>query len=383
MRVLIVLAAVLVGCDSPVLEGPNFPADELPWVAAGYGEPVPPILVRERVILIGDAGLYLDRDPTLTALGQWAGEVAGSTVLFLGDNIYDNGLTEAERVEAERIISQQLASTPELKVFIPGNHDWGMDPARQNVEAILNQQEYIDAWPEGNSRFLPRDGCLGPGTLVLSPSAQPAPAVVLVLLDPTPFLTPRLQEFCPQLQGEDAHFQALAAMLAEHAEDHVIVASHYPMLTGGPHGGLSYGAIGDAIISFYGWMYGGLGNTYEPAYADWIEKTAAVLRKHPPLIVAAGHDHNLQVLQAGDVAGLHVVSGAGAPERVTTVTSLPGSIFAHAAPGFVVLDFGQREGVETVVLRVVENGFDAPVFEMLVPLRSPATAPTAAPDWSP
>ena len=78
--------------------------------------------------------------------------------------------------------------------------------------------------------------------------------------------------------------------------------------------------------------------------------------------------HNLQVLQAGDVAGLHVVSGAGAPERVSTVTNLPDSIFAHAAPGFVVLDFGQRDGLETVILRVVENGFDRPVFEMNIPL---------------
>jgi hypothetical protein len=326
------------------------------------------MLVRERVILIGDAGLYLDRDPTLAALGQWAGEVAGSTVLFLGDNIYDNGLTEEERVEAERIISQQLAATAELKVFIPGNHDWGMDPAQQNVAAILNQQGFIDAWPEGNTRFLPRDGCLGPGTLVLSPSAQAAPAVVLVLLDPTPFLTPRLNEVCPQLQGEDAHFRALATVLAEHADDHVIVASHYPMLTGGPHGGLSYGAIGDAIVGVYALMYGGLGNTYEPNYADWIAKAEAVFRKNPPLIYAAGHDHNLQVLQAGDVAGLHVVSGAGAPARVSTVTNLPDSIFAHAAPGFVVLDFGQRDGLETVILRVVENGFDAPVFEMNIPL---------------
>jgi hypothetical protein len=369
LRLIILLAAALVGCGSPVLEGANFPAQEPPWIAGDYKAAVPPIPVRERLILIGDAGLYLEGDPTLAALGQWAGEVSGSTVLFLGDNIYDNGLTEKERVEAERIISQQLASTPALKVFIPGNHDWGMDPAQQNVAAILNQQGYIDDWLEGNTRFLPRDGCLGPSTLVVSSSADAVPAVVLVLLDPTPLLTPRLQEVCPQVQGEEAHFQALAAVLAKHADDHVIVASHYPMLTGGPHGGLSYGAIGDAIVSVYALRYGGLGNTYEPGYAAWIEKVEAVFRKNPPLIYAAGHDHNLQVLQGGDVAGLHVVSGAGAPERVSTVTNLPDSIFAHAAPGFVVLDFGQQDGVETAILRVIENGFEVPVFEMLVPLQ--------------
>ena len=369
MRTTLLLAVILAGCEAPVLEGPNFPAQGPPFVATSYGEPVAAIDVRERVILIGDTGLYLDDDPTLTALGQWAGAVTGSTVVFLGDNIYDNGLTEAERIDAEHIISQQLAATPELKVFIPGNHDWGMDPAEQNVEAILNQQGFIDDWPQGNSRFLPRDGCMGPSTLVVSAADKIAPAVVLVLLDPTPFLTPRLHAYCPQDQGEAAHLQALSSVLAEHADDHVIVASHYPLLTGGPHGGLGYGFIGDLVVGVYRWMLGSLGNTYEPAYAAWIEKAEAVLRENPPLIYAAGHDHNLQVLEAGDVAGLHVVSGAGAPERVSTVTNLAGTIFAHAAPGFVVLDFGSNGGVETAILRVVENGMSAPVFEMQVPLQ--------------
>ena len=368
MRIILLLVTILAGCEAPVLEGPNFPAQEQPFVAASYDGVVAAMDVRERVILIGDAGLYLDDDPTLAALGQWASEVTGSTVLFLGDNIYDNGLTETERIDAERILSQQLAATPELKVFIPGNHDWGMDPDEQNVEAILNQQAFIDEWPQGNSRFLPRDGCMGPSTLVVSAADTIAPAVVLVLLDPTPFLTPRLHDDCPQNQGEAAHLKALSAVLAEHADDHVIVASHYPLLTGGPHGGLSYGVIGDFLVGIYGWMLGSLGNTYEPAYAAWIEKTEAVFREHPPLIYAAGHDHSLQVLEAGDVAGLHVVSGAGAPERVTTVTNLPGTIFAHAAPGFMVLDFGSNDGVATAILRIVENGRSAPIFEMQLPL---------------
>ena len=59
-----------------------------------------------------------------------------------------------------------------------------------------------------------------------------------------------------------------------------------------------------------------------------------------------------------------MVSGAGAPERVSTVTNLPGSIFAHAAPGFMVVDFGQLDGQSEIVLRVVENGADDAIFEM-------------------
>jgi hypothetical protein len=364
MRHLLPLVVFLSACADPVLQGPNFPSEQSPWIAGDAVVQVPTFEVRERLVLIGDAGLYLEDDPTLAALGRWSDTGVPGTVLFLGDNIYDDGLVEKERKKSETIISQQLGATNTLKVFIPGNHDWGMDPAKQNIEAILNQQSFIDRWPDGNARWLPRDGCLGPSTLVLSDAAREAPQVVLVLLDPTPFLTPRLRADCPQAQTEDEHFAALAAVLAQYQNDYVIVASHYPLLTGGPHGGLSYGGIGDMIISFIGWIYGGLGNTYEPAYAAWIARAEAVFRVNPPLVYAAGHDHSLQVLEAGDVAAVHVVSGAGAPKRVSTVTNIPQSLFAHAAAGFVVLDFGWHDGREVIALRVVENGFAEPVFEM-------------------
>jgi len=136
------------------------------------------------------------------------------------------------------------------------------------------------------------------------------------------------------------------------------------MRTGGPHGGLSYGFLGDMLVTPIGWMLGGLMNTYETDYADWIARTQAVFRRHPPTLYAAGHDHNLQLLEAGDVAGLYVVSGAGARERVSTVTHLPETIFAHAAEGFVVVDFGTRDGRASVVVSVVEAASEAPVFRM-------------------
>ncbi|MFK8050616.1 MAG: hypothetical protein AB8B81_19490 [Halioglobus sp.] len=46
------------------------------------------------------------------------------------------------------------------------------------------------------------------------------------------------------------------------------------------------------------------------------------------------------------------------------MSDIPETIFAHAAPGFIVVDMGARDGVSVVVLRVVENGFEKPVFEM-------------------
>jgi hypothetical protein len=46
------------------------------------------------------------------------------------------------------------------------------------------------------------------------------------------------------------------------------------------------------------------------------------------------------------------------------VTNIDESKFAHAAPGFIVVDFGLRDGRDIVVLRVIERDFSEPVFEM-------------------
>ena len=314
--------------------------------------------------MIGDAGYFLEDDPTLAALDEWASEVDSSSVLFLGDNIYDEGLTDEDRAHGERILGQQLEATAARKIFIPGNHDWGFLPKNQNAKSIRNQQAFIDEWPAGHAEFIPKEGCMGPDERVLLDASDGRKKVVFIAMDPTPWINERLREDCPTPQTKDEFLAQLDTRLAAHKNDFVMLGSHYPMLTGGPHGGLSYGFVADLIVTPLGWIIGGLGNTYEPDYKDWITRTQAVLRRNPPDLYVAGHDHSLQLLESGDVAGLYVVSGAGAFDRVSTVTHLPETIFAHAAAGFVVVDFGERDGRDVVVLRVIEAGAEKPVFEM-------------------
>jgi hypothetical protein len=314
--------------------------------------------------MIGDTGYFLEDDPTLEAVDRWASSVDSSSILFLGDNIYNEGLRDDDREHGERILTQQLEATLARKIFIPGNHDWGMLPKDQNAKSIRNQQAFIDDWPAGFAEFIPKEGCMGPTIRTLRKGNEDHKAVIFIALDPTPWINERLRKDCPTPQTHTEFLEALDALLVQYKNELVIVGSHYPMLTGGPHGGLTYGFWGDMIVTPIGWMMGGLGNTYEPKYADWIEKTQAVLRRNPPVIYAAGHDHSLQLLDSGDVAGIYVVSGAGAEDRVSTVTNIDESKFAHAAPGFIVVDFGLRDGRDIVVLRVIERDFSEPVFEM-------------------
>ena len=285
-------------------------------------------------------------------------------MLFLGDNVYNQGLVDDDRETGERVLTQLLSSTPSPKLFIPGNHDWGFSPKGQNLRAILNQQAYIEAWSDGSAGFLPRDGCMGPEKRILHTAAAAERDIVLVALDPTPWINPLLREACKQADAKATFLALLEQELALHADDFVLVVSHYPMRTGGPHGGLTYGVLGDMITGILAWSWGGLMNTDEPGYADWIHETQAVFRKNPPLAYAAGHDHNLQLLDADDFADIEIVSGAGARDRVSTVTNIPPTLFAHAAEGFVVVDFGTRDDQEIVVLRIVEAAHRDPVFEM-------------------
>jgi hypothetical protein len=361
--VLLAAVAVLSGC-SHRLKGPLHTADGPAWVAPAAPSGAAPLEVEYRVLLIGDAGYFLEDDPTLAALDLWATQGTPSSVIFLGDNIYNEGLTDEDREHGEKVLSQLLGATAAPKFVIPGNHDWGLLPKNYNLKSIQNQQAFVDEWPAGDAEFLPKDGCMGPALRVLRPATPGRPAVVLIALDPTPWIQPRVRDLCADAVTAEAHLAELEALLAEHAADHVLVASHYPMLTGGPHGGLTYGFPADAIVSTLGWIMGGLMNTYEPGYADWIERTETVFRKYPPTLYAAGHDHNLQLLDAGDAAGLYVVSGAGARARVSTVTHLDETIFAHAAEGFVVVDFGRRGDEDAVVVRVVEPlvSIDEPVY---------------------
>jgi len=111
-------------------------------------------------------------------------------------------------------------------------------------------------------------------------------------------------------------------------------------------------------------------------YRRMVRRLIPALGKEPPLVFAAGHDHGLQVIEGRDTAGTLVVSGAGSARNVTTVTAIAGTLFAHAHPGFVVLDFygdtadfGDASAPDRVVLRVVEAGRSRPVFEMELPQR--------------
>ena len=365
---LVVLAVVVAGCQAGRLQGENYGADDEPYIrrdvpsdAIATGD-----RVAYRVILVGDTGEPMPGDPTLAAIGRWAVPQERAAVLLLGDNLYPDGLEADDRARGEAILRQQLAATSALRIFVPGNHDWGPSPQDWTGARVVAQQEFVLAWPEGDVDFLPRDGCAGPAVReLLKPGDGLEQGIAVVAIDWMPWFSPVADTSrCPD--GDfgtriDAAFSALKRHF-------VIVVSHFPLRSGGTHAGFGRGFIIDRFLDFYHLLRPRPPLDLDhPQYMVLAKQVKAALATHHPLVYAAGHDHSLQLFEADEVARLHIVSGAGSAGKVTPVTAVNGTIFAHAVSGFAVLDFAIRDGVDTPIVRIVRTGQEVPVFQMRIP----------------
>ena len=362
------LAAVVAGCQAGRLPGANYGAGEEPYIRPDLPAEAVAVggQVAYRVILVGDTGEPLAGDPTLAAIGQWAVPRERAAVVLLGDNLYPSGLAADDRARGEAILRQQLAATSALRIFVPGNHDWGSSPQDWTGARVVAQQEFVLAWPEGDVDFLPRDGCTGPAVReLLKPMDGLERGVAVVAIDWMPWFSPVADTSeCP-----DGDFAArLDAAFAALKRHFVVVVSHFPLRSGGTHAGFSRGFIIDRIIDFYHLLRPRPPLDLDhPQYRVRAQQVQDALAKHRPLVYAAGHDHSLQLFAADEVARMHIVSGAGSAGKVSSVTAVAGTIFAHAVPGFAVLDFATHDGVDIPIVRIVRTGQEAPVFQMRLP----------------
>jgi len=397
-------------------------------------------LVEHRLILIGDAG---DPDhagePNLRLLAQQVQQMPErTTVVFLGDNVYERGMptvdddTIAEeageilaapiidisddREEAERQIDAQIDAvrgSPARAIFLPGNHDW--DPFEVGGwERIRALGDFIGGrWtPDTNVSLIPAGGCPGPDVVPLGRSAQ------LIALDtqwwletgkdakPSPLNNPTGCRYITEQQVRTALTTEL-----ETARDRgrwAIVVGHHPLDSKGPHGGFLDGRT--HVFPFQ------VARHYVPPYIEWIPipvigslvvfargnfspsnqdmsndgnehmrdalthaMTQAARRHAAPLVYAAGHDHSLQVFESRQGPRYTLVSGLGSQSRASDVGSSGRTLFAHANPfhpGFMQIDFLVDGSVR---LGVLEWSADDPqgreVFSMFLADPQPRPGP--------
>lgn len=330
--------------------------------------------IRNRLILIGDAGASTEGEEVLVGLTIWAARIPDRTVVtFLGDNIYPAGMPKVnspQRMDAEGRIAAQLTTIHESGargIFIPGNHDW-----QRGLSGLLSQQKFITE-SLGDSSFLPIDGCPGPVSIDLE-------MVRLIIIDSDHLLYSTIpwQSKCSNTNQEE-FFRTFGRLIKTSGQRKVVILAHHPLATHGPHGG--FFDWQDHIfplthLSNLLWIpLPGIGSLYplirwnvvrssqdlnSEIYQKMISQLEEAMSSNPPLIYAAGHEHVLQVLEGDNAVRYVLVSGAGSRKILTAVGHGEDTIFAHRHTGFMVLDF-LKNG--KVLLQVVEPGDGEIVFQ--------------------
>lgn len=382
---LVCAAALCAACWDIPFRGMNYGASGEPYRKGGLPE-IPgrkdePVF---RVVLAGDAGLARPKDATLALIGRWGNEFPKRTqVIYLGDNLYPAGLQEADRARGEAVLLRQVRATRAKKLFVPGNHDWGSVGGRAlNTGALAKQQAFIETHRGAGAEFLPKDGCPGPSPVeLLEPGEGLSGGLAVLALDLHWWILPEERRpVCEGIVDTNAFLEQFGQALEAHRGRNLLVVAHHPIRSGGPHGGLSRGFWTDLGVTLAYPFYRAQ-DLFEPGYQEMVRLLSKAMEANPPLAMVGGHDHSLQVLDGGDVARLVIVSGAAS--RVTEVTNLDETLFAHAHLGFVVMDFYRLEDgtEETALVRVVETrrGED-PVFTVAVDLKEEEAAPEPVPD---
>lgn len=406
LRLALALTLSLAGCVRGIVTPPGAPGAPAPCTTSAP--------VAQSIFLIGDAGEprlpKRDRpelvDPVLRSLHR---DVAGRveelgpdsvSVLFLGDNVYWDGLPpkgDKGRRRGERILEAQLmASEPAPAIFVLGNHDWHIE-GPEGWDRAVAQRAFLERYAPRVTMH-PPGGCAGPDRVDVGEHFR------LVLIDPIGFR--HLMEHPAQHQSACSQRSVLEAYLdlgteLDHPDGrHVALAMHHPIITAGPHGGhYTWKQHLFPLTDFWGWAWIPLpvvGSLYpisrqlgvsgtDTSSAVYGRMVSSVLRASRPLVPSlfiGGHEHSLQVHR--DFTGTYyLVSGAGSVPKVDRVEDLDTMMLGVARPGYMRLDVHADGALTVTVLALTHRDGTEPIFHHCLaagswqPWRSPSDAPHA------
>jgi Calcineurin-like phosphoesterase len=346
--------------------------------------------ISQRIVLIGDAGqLNNGWHPVANAVKRLIPLDKKTTIIYLGDNLYKNGLPDPETpsYHTDRAVldSQLLIAdgTDAEVLMIPGNHDWQNGKAG-GYEAIVRQQLYADfVLARKNIKFYPKDGCPGPREVSIGKN------VTLIIFDSQwwlhPHDKPEIESDC-DCKTKDELVTQIGDIAARNANKLIVVACHHPFKSNGIHGG--YFTLKQHLFPFtdiykkayiplpiLGSIYpvarsvfGSVQDLKFPAYQDMVKQvTAAVKESAPNVVFVSGHDHNLQHIV--DNGQNYIVSGGGC--KISRTSNAKNSMFNSPAEGFGVMEVSTNKNVSLTFYEVndtaVNKAYNAPLLSFFKP----------------
>lgn len=374
----------LLGCAGINYQDSAYPST--PEIMENYSEQA----LLYRLILVGDLGT-IDEEyhqaGTLGLVKQLSKKNADkTTVVFLGDNIYDTGLSKENWKTDIKILKRQYqvlgnnSKDGPAGIFVLGNHDWDNAGQKGQSKAITQFDHLVNLKSNLSEPIvLPKGGCPGPENIDLPKSGGDGSKLFrIIAIDSQWWLHQKKTKnncFASSQddidQYEEYFLKEFEHLLATAGEREVVIVAHHPLDTHGPHGGYSssvpvIGAfinwvrkiVPESLARFFGFDknqdLSGKGNEY------MLSKFKEVLARHKPLVYASGHEHTLQVIGGGRYVSLVLVSGSGARSSPVTaardeesIAAGTQTIFAYGGAGLMTLDYleGGESGRE-LALRV-------------------------------
>jgi hypothetical protein len=353
--------------------------------ATPVAAPMPPRdSIEVAIFLIGDAGSQAyDGEPVLRELALQSDSLrpVRQFIVFLGDNVYPRGVPPLEhpnRKDAERRLAAQVLAIRKGSaqgLLVPGNHDWDRQ-GRDGWNSIRRQDTLVRQFGAPDVRLAPSGGCPGPDVVDLGTHVR------LIALDTEWWLHNDVKPFgdtspCPTKTYQEVE-DSLAGALRDKGRRHAIILTHHPMQSGGTHGG--HFTLNDHLFPLRNWkpwmwlplpIVGSLypfarqmGISNQDVSGEKYRQLRAAFERafyqHPPLVIASGHDHDLQVIRGGRSgitwAAYQLVSGSGILGHASVVRDIEGSLFEREAAGFMRLDVTRQGRVRLSVTTVVPEG---------------------------
>ncbi|KFF08134.1 metallophosphoesterase [Chryseobacterium luteum] len=319
-----------------------------------------------KIFLIGDAG-NADEPQAKNTLNLLKNKLdsadSNSMLLFLGDNIYPNGLpkeTDKDYALAKQKLENQLAITKNFKgktLVIPGNHDWN-----SGLDGLKAQEDLVKTYFNDKKAFLPKNSC-GIDDISLSKDIK------LIVIDTEWALVnwdkyPGVNKNCTIKTRED-FFTEFKDLITKNQDKRIIVALHHPVISSGTHAGFNSAKANlyplkskipvPVVSSVINILRSSSGASLEDInnqhYADLANRLKSIVQDKENIIFVSGHDHNLQYHEERNIR--QIISGAGSKTDPATIAEK--TDFSYGGSGFAVLNIRKDQSTDVEYFSTKDN----------------------------
>ncbi len=281
-----------------------------------------PFEIIQTIYFIGDAGKYETTNDILKRLKTEIENDELSTVVFLGDNIYPQGLDGKKKSENKLVAQLSILNNYQGNVFfIPGNHDWKMGKPG-GYKVVLRQAEFVENYlnstlvaNKNSPNFLPANALPGPYDTLIAEGLR------MIFIDSQWFLHAQIIHKTGKIgtrkNTKKLFYAALDSSLnaAHKRGERVVINMHHPIFTNGHHA--LFNEPFRTLINYTPFqIFGLLGlnkailqDMPQPRYKQMRKQMLQIFDKYNNIVHVSGHDHNIQYFRHNN--NHYIISGAG------------------------------------------------------------------------